>query len=177
MFYPPLENMWESYLSTSVPNLQILFLMVMYYKQVWSELLVLPSEKKIVVVINQLSKSRQLLQFFNMDKNYALFWNSRKGPLRGPFPRPSGVGGIRKPMANMLDGRTSVGRTDICRTDGQNLSDGRTHSNAPEKTLYIRKTFLFMLRSAPKLFYYHQLGERIPKMGLDLKSVHGKGSN
>ena len=85
---------------------------------------------------------------------------------------------------HLSDGRTSVGQTDICRTKdiicrtvGQNLSDGRTHSNAPEKTLYIRKTFLLMLRSAPKLFYYHQLGERIPKMGLDLKSVHGKWSN
>ena len=85
---------------------------------------------------------------------------------------------VAKPMANLSDGRTSVVRTDkICRTDGHNLSDGRTHSNAPEKTLYIRKTFLFMLRSAPKLFYYHQLGERIPKMGFDLKSVHGKGRN
>ena len=127
----------------------------------------------------------------------------RNGPLRGPFSRPSGVGGIKNPCqthgktrgkthgksvgrtdicrtdGHLSDGRTkSVGRTDkICRTDGHNLSDGRTHSNAPEKTHYIRKTFLFMLRSAPKLFYYHQLGERIPKMGLDLKSVHGKGSN
>ena len=119
-----------------------------------------------------------------------------KWPPSGAFLSPFGGGRYKKPMPNpwqnlwqnpwqicrtdghLSDGRTkSVGRTDkICRTDGHNLSDGQTHSNAPEKTHYIRKTFLFMLRSAPKLFYYHQLGERIPKMGLDLKSVHGKGS-
>ena len=105
--------------------------------------------------------------------------NSRNGPLRGPFPRPSGVGGIKieqlfvkTSVGQTSDRQISVGRTPVGRTPV-----GRTHSNPTEKMLYIREKILFLLRLLPKLFYYLPLGERIPKMGLDLKSVHGKGSN
>ena len=82
------------------------------------------------VVIRMVSSSKMAINQECVIGKCVIWLYLRNGPLRGPFPCPSGVGGIKNhgKTNGTTHGKThgkSVGRTDICRTD-RHLLDGQT---------------------------------------------------